>query len=239
MKILLLSLFCISFVFSLEFKSSEDRVNLIELYSSEGCSSCPKAEKWLGDLKDNNKVFKEFIPLSFHVTYWDFLGWEDSFAHKKNDTRQRNYSKNVWKNNSVYTPQFIINSKEYKTWFSNQSFPKFEKKYGGVLKVKKTKQNLDISFYSKEIKNKKVFLNIAVLGFDYKIDVKNGENEGKILEHDFVVLDHQIQFASIKNNKLSHKILLPDFIKEASKKALVVWLSTEEYSLIQASASYF
>lgn len=238
MKILLLSLFCISFVFSLEFKSGENRVNLIELYSSQGCSSCPSADKWVSELKNHNKLFKEFIPLTFHVTYWDFLGWKDIFANKKNDARQRNYSKNIWKKNSVYTPQFIINAKEYRTWFKDQSFPKFEKKYAGVLEVKKINQNVDISFYSKEIKNKEVFLNIAVLGFDYKINIKNGENEDKVLEHDFVVLDHQIQFANITNNKLNQKIILPKLEDNKSKKALVIWLSTKDYSLIQASGSY-
>lgn len=67
------------------FKSGENKVNLIELYSSQGCSSCPPADAWLSSLKDEKGVFKEFIPLAFHVTYWDFIGWKDIFATKLND----------------------------------------------------------------------------------------------------------------------------------------------------------
>jgi len=56
------------------FNSSTQQVNLIELYTSEGCSSCPPADKWLNSLKEQQGLWTEFIPLAFHVDYWDYIG---------------------------------------------------------------------------------------------------------------------------------------------------------------------
>ena len=67
---------------AINFKSPENKVSLIELYTSEGCSSCPRADEWLNKLKEHKNLFKTFIPLAFHVTYWDFIGWKDSFGKK-------------------------------------------------------------------------------------------------------------------------------------------------------------
>ena len=74
MKILFILSLLSSLLFSLEFKSSENKVTLIELYTSQGCSSCPPADKCLSSLKNKEDLFKTFIPMAFHITYWDFLG---------------------------------------------------------------------------------------------------------------------------------------------------------------------
>src|SRR6478609_4849122 len=58
-----------------QFQSGTNRTSLLELYSSEGCSSCPPAEKWLSKLKGNPLLWKETVPVAFHVDYWDYLGW--------------------------------------------------------------------------------------------------------------------------------------------------------------------
>lgn len=221
-------------------KSGENKVTLIELYTSQGCSSCPPADKWLSQLKSDDKLFKTFIPLAFHVTYWDFIGWKDVFATKLNDNRQRNYSKKVWKKNSVYTPQFIIDTKEYKQWFYDKKFPILSNAYAGNLKATFEKnKNLTIEYFNKNIENKNVFVNIALLGFDYNIDIKSGENKSKILNHDFVVLKHIQKYASIKNNHLKFNTKLHSLKKDKNKKyALVVWLSDEKYSQLQAVGGY-
>ncbi|MCK5360690.1 MAG: DUF1223 domain-containing protein, partial [Gammaproteobacteria bacterium] len=58
------------------FSSGEGKVNLVELYTSEGCSSCPPAEKWMNNLKDDPRLWQHFVPLAFHVDYWDYIGWK-------------------------------------------------------------------------------------------------------------------------------------------------------------------
>lgn len=241
MKKILIMLALISnivFAQSYTFESKEDRVNIIELYTSQGCSSCPPADKWLSNLKDHPQLFKDFIPMAFHITYWDFIGWKDVFAKKQYDSRQRYYSNKVWKKNSVYTPQFITNAKEYKKWFSNRSFPSFEKKYGGKLKVNLDNNKLRVSYFNKNINNQKVYLNVGVLGFNYDINIKRGENKYKTLEHDFVVLNHIQKFAQIKNNKLNMDTVIFDLEKDNNKKALVVWLSTYDSNIIQSTGGY-
>ncbi len=220
------------------FESKEDRVNIIELYTSQGCSSCPPADKWLSNLKEHPKLFKDFIPMAFHITYWDFIGWKDVFATKANDNRQRYYSNKVWKKNSVYTPQFIINAKEYKKWFSNQNFPTFEKKYGGNLNINLNNNKLQVSYFNKNIKDKKVYLNIGILGFNYDIDIKRGENKYKTLEHDFVILNHIQKFAEIKNNKLDINTTLFNLKENKKKNALVIWLSDYDSNILQATGGY-
>lgn len=220
------------------FESKQEKVNLIELYTSQGCSSCPSADRWLSDLKNNDKLFKEFIPMSFHVTYWDFIGWKDVFAKKQNDSRQRYYSSKVWKKNSVYTPQFIINAKEYRRWFKNKNFPSFKKEYGGLLKANLNDNNLEISYFNKNIKNEKIYLNIAILGFGYKIDIKKGENKYKKLKHDFVVLNHIQKFAKIEDNKLKIDMKLSSFKEKNRQTALVVWLSSYNSNILQATGGF-
>jgi len=77
---------------------------LVELYQSQGCSSCPPAEAWLNGVADRPGL----IALSFEVTYWDYLGWKDRFASPEFTQRQRDYAaRNA--SREVYTPQFWIN----------------------------------------------------------------------------------------------------------------------------------
>lgn len=80
-----------------------DRPTVIELFSSQGCSSCGPANVYLGDLAKDDQI----IALTFPVTYWDYLGWKDTFARREFDERQRAYARSDG-SNQVYTPQIII-----------------------------------------------------------------------------------------------------------------------------------
>ncbi len=71
------------------FQSSENQITLLELYTSEGCSSCPPAEIWLGRLTQSPGLWKDFVPVAFHVEYWDYLGWRDPWASKDPPARLR------------------------------------------------------------------------------------------------------------------------------------------------------
>ena len=95
-------------------------------------------------------------------------------------------------------------------------------------------------YYSgnQNIKNKKIYLNIGILGFDYDINIKRGENKYKTLEHDFVILNHIQKFAKIKNNKLNIDITLFNLEKNNKKKAIVIWLSDYNSNIIQATGGY-
>ncbi|MEC9292499.1 MAG: DUF1223 domain-containing protein [Pseudomonadota bacterium] len=81
---------------------------VVELYTSQGCSSCPPADKVLQELSERHE--KLVLPLSFHVDYWNYIGWEDPFSSEENTQRQRKY-REVFGRSSIYTPQAVINGK--------------------------------------------------------------------------------------------------------------------------------
>ncbi len=81
-----------------------DQPVVVELFTSQGCSSCPPADKILHDLADRDDV----IALALHVDYWDYIGWKDEFADPAHAERQRGYAIEAGRR-SVYTPQMIVN----------------------------------------------------------------------------------------------------------------------------------
>src|SRR5262249_16012523 len=74
------------------FESCEMQSQLLELFTLEGCSSCPPAEKWLSALKSSSYLWKKAVPIAFHVDYWDHLGWRDRFAKPEFTSRQQRYA---------------------------------------------------------------------------------------------------------------------------------------------------
>src|ERR1043166_2523994 len=93
---------------TIEFQSSGKQTALLELYPSEGCSSCPPAESWLSRLTKSSGLWKEFVPLAFHVDYWDNLGWPAPCAAGQFSDRQRAYAQS-WHSRRIYTPEFVLN----------------------------------------------------------------------------------------------------------------------------------
>lgn len=89
---------------------------LVELYTSEGCSSCPPADKWLSALVD-----PRVVPLALHVDYWDYLGWRDRFADARFSTRQREV---VGRGGGrvVYTPQVLLDGRDFRAWRDGAAF---------------------------------------------------------------------------------------------------------------------
>lgn len=83
---------------------------VLELFTSQGCSSCPPADKLLTRLAQDPKLRGRVIPLSFHVDYWDYIGWQDPFASPRWSERQRDYGR-AFRSNRIYTPQLVVNGK--------------------------------------------------------------------------------------------------------------------------------
>jgi hypothetical protein len=184
------------------FESSPQRTHLLELFTSEGCSSCPPAEAWLSKLKNESRLWKDFVPLAFHVDYWDRLGWRDPFAAKEWTARQYQYSSN-WKGESVYTPGFVLDGHE---WL-DRSVPSTANEKTGVLKLSIDNQKIIAEFVPSESGSKGLDVHVATLGFDLTTRVTAGENNGRSLRQDFVVL-------SLTNQKMSDRkaeiVLNPD-----------------------------
>lgn len=85
-------------------RAGADPKAVVELFTSQGCSSCVPADKYFAELAERNDI----ITLSFHVDYWDYLGWNDTFGRPENTDRQRQYAE-MLASNRIYTPQMVVN----------------------------------------------------------------------------------------------------------------------------------
>lgn len=224
-----------------EFISDIRATDTLELYTSEGCSSCPPADRWYTSLKENDGVFKQFIPMAFHVDYWNYIGWEDRFSTKEYTQRQTNHVRagNTTQN---YTPQVVLNNQEWRGHLNGVREWEATNQKAGVLKaVLKDDNRLLVNFSpasAKYFENKQWVLNVAYLGMGLKTDVKRGENAGRELNHDFVVLQHQQQTVDAQAQKWQTTVsAIPAAGQEQT--ALVVWLSDPaSHQSLQAVGGY-
>src|ERR1051326_3572011 len=142
------------------FVSGPTRTHLLELFTSEGCSSCPPAEAWLSRLKDNKQLWRDFVPIAFHVDYWDRLGWRDRFASPQWTQRQQILAAR-WNAGSVYTPAFVLDGSE-----SSASVPRASSENGGTLRVRCAGDEVRVSFASTRTNAGSFEAHLAGLGFD-------------------------------------------------------------------------
>jgi hypothetical protein len=166
-------------------ESPDTKVALIELYTSEGCSSCPSAEAWVGALRDDPGLWKQFVPVAFHVDYWNHLGWTDRFALPEFTRRQRAYAAH-WNASAIYTPAFVLNGEE---WRPRGTVPSPANQTPGRLRVSgKDGGRLKVSFVSSREWHEPLIVEIVPLANGLRTDVHRGENAGRELRHEFVAL---------------------------------------------------
>jgi hypothetical protein len=205
------------------FESGPQKAHLLELFTSEGCSSCPPAEAWLSKLKTEPGLWKDFVPLAFHVDYWDRLGWRDPFAAKQWTARQQEYSAS-WKSESVYTPGFVLDGREWKT----RTIPARSSDNVGILKLSIIGDKVVAEFNSAHGGVKNANLQLATLGFDLTTKITAGENNGRNLRQDFVVL-------SLAKEKLSDGKAEFRLAVDPRATAIAAWITAaDELEPIQA-----
>ena len=208
------------------FQSGRTQVQLLELYTSEGCSSCPRADKFVSKLKQDQRLWTDIVPVVFHVDYWDRLGWKDPFASSKHTARQHAHV-NALGGARVYTPEFFINGKEWKGFFTRRDVPESKAKQVGILKAV---QGVDASWRvtfkptDKTVSDWTIYA--AQLGTDLKSAVTSGENRGRELHHDFTVLSLKQSGMKKESGEFVAKIrLASDAGGSQSKPAIAVWVS--------------
>ena len=170
------------------FQSSTRQTALLELYTSEGCSSCPPAEAWLSKLKTASGLWTEFVPVAFHVDYWNNLGWRDKLSSEQFSDRQRSYA-SAWSAENIYTPEFVLNGREWHNWFGFYGAPSAPPTEAGALSVNSTDgKHWQADFVPVEHGMADYEVTAAVLVSELGSDVAAGENSGRHLNHDFAVL---------------------------------------------------
>jgi hypothetical protein len=196
--------------------SGKPQVTLLELYTSQGCSSCPPAERWLNELTDSNDLWTGIVPVALHVDYWDYLGWEDPFAIPANSERQRSYAQHN-RARTVYTPGMFVNGREWRGWIYRFS-PRASGQAPGILAASIENSQLQASFPAEDTE---LELHVAVLGFDITTQVKRGENRNRTLQQEFVTLAHAVHHSP--NGHWS--VPVPETTQSAGRFGIALWVS--------------
>lgn len=170
----------------IKFHSGPAQVALVELYTSEGCSSCPPAEKWLGELRANPGLWRQFVPVAFHVNYWDRLGWRDKLASKEFTDREYAYSA-AWNSSSVYTPCFVRNGAEWRVHDGDPG-TRGQAAAGELTLAWQDDGTCRLDYAAPAGASGNFEVSVALLGGGIVSNVRAGENSGRELRHEFVAL---------------------------------------------------
>lgn len=216
-----------------KFSSNATRTHLLELYTSEGCSSCPPAEAWLGELRDDPGLWRDFVPVAFHVVYWDQLGWRDRFASKAYTEREYRYAAD-WGSGSVYTPCFVLDGADQRSR-TGRSMLRASTEAAGVLTANYSATGaLSVNFSPADRGDYEV--HAAILGGGITSDVRAGENSGRTLHHEFIAL--ALRSEPVRNG--TAELLLPvPGTAGVTRHALAVWVTRRgEQAPVQATGGW-
>ncbi len=178
-------------------ESSVQRVPLLELYTSEGCNSCPPTDRWVSELPRRGYTPERVVTLAFHVDYWNYLGWPDPFSKPQYSERQRMASVRN-RARVVYTPQLLLNGKDYRR---GAVFDDFGERLNALnrdpARAKISLQMQTDGAAGLGVDGSATVADAATRGgaqaylalYENNLsnDVSAGENRGKRLRHDFVV----------------------------------------------------
>ncbi len=211
------------------FSSGPERTDLIELFTSEGCSSCPPADRRMNALENDRQLWKEFVPVAFHVDYWDYLGWSDPYSSPDFSARQRRYTKE-WRARTSYTPCFVVNGVAARR-------PGTRGRTGrpGTLNMELKDGKATITFSPSTPKGEYIAW-LAPLSGKRSTQVKAGENRGRKLEHCFVALGLTSSQMSAAGSTYTATLTMPE---DARSRAIAVWISgSDTLTPLQATGGW-
>ncbi|BET26279.1 uncharacterized protein DUF1223 [Limnobacter thiooxidans] len=224
--------------------STPERMIVAELYTSEGCSSCPPADRWLSSQLTTPERARSILALSFHVDYWNYIGWQDPYSSKQ--FTQRQYAHKSRGNVSqIYTPQYVFSNREVRRWGQAGLIPQ----QLAAMKQDKAPISLHMSLERKqanqvEIKVKADWLDerykagrmfIALYEDKLSQQVKAGENRGELLRHDRVVrhLSQAVAVSSADSVRVFTQTIPADWNQENVGIGVIVE-NSESNTVLQA-----
>jgi hypothetical protein len=184
---------------------------IVELYTSQGCSSCPPADDVLKYLKENNP---NVIPLSMHVDYWNYIGWKDPFSSSEITQRQKDYN-NAMKRRRIYTPQMVIDGK-YQVIGSYYNKVKpiinkaLQKTVDIPMSMRINEEIVEVGVLPHHMQEKQK-ADIIIIGYDSQVTTKvtRGENSGETLTNANVV-KYMKKIGDFKGEKITVTSDIPD-----------------------------
>ena len=198
--------------------SGDQQVILLELYTSQGCSSCPPAERWLNAWVDDDRLWKAIVPVALHVDYWDDLGWQDPYASATNSERQRDLAR-AGRARSVYTPGFFLNGREWRGWMLRLP-PRASDSEPGRLVASVDKHRVEAAFPPD---GTPLELHVVLLGFGIETPVARGENRNRTLRQEFVALAHDKQIS--KNGRWHFALPAATHAEGVKRLGIALWVS--------------
>ena len=195
-------------------QSAATVATLVELYTSEGCDSCPPTDRWLSEAR---RTRPDVIATAFHVDYWDRLGWKDRFASPAYTARQAQ-SVGLSGARFAYTPQLIVNGRDWR----GSALPPASTQMALVsLRLQRgAGDQVSVDLHRLADAPAQVQLWWAAVEDGHQSDVKAGENRGVVLKHDAVVRDYARLAAAGGDQQLTLK--LPAMGEGGRKRTLVV-----------------
>ena len=168
---------------------AQDNPVLVELYTSQGCSSCPPADAFLHELAKRDDV----VALALHVDYWDYIGWKDVFGNPAHSARQRSYAK-VGGRKMIYTPQMVINGEEHVVGNRPRDVEDVIAKHQSTtpsitLTAERRGDELVIKADTAEALNDNLTVQVVRYMPNSTVDIRRGENAGKVLSYANVVTE--------------------------------------------------
>ena len=235
-RILLLPLFLVSFgVNGGQCKAESPRTTtaLVELYTSEGCDSCPPADRWLSSLGPKGFAPDRVVPIALHVDYWDYIGWKDPYARQAHSARQRKMAQ-LARAAVIYTPQVLLQGQDFRAWREGGNAGGRPGPFDAAvakINARPAKARISLSLDAKRPAGRRgdVFeveaaaeladaapapdIGLYLGAYENKLvsEVKAGENRGKTLPHDYVVLQWvgPLEFKAGKLSERHTLALLP------------------------------
>jgi hypothetical protein len=198
--------------------------SVVELFTSQGCSSCPAADKLIGEYAKRD----DLLVLSFNVDYWDYLGWKDTLASPDNSDRQRAYAA-ARGDNDVYTPQVIVNGRDYvvgsdKAKIENALTTSAPLPIGIDLSEKEDAITVHIG-EDKMVTHNRATLWLVFYKEEVSVPIERGENSGKTITYTNVVRKLR-PIAMWKGEEMSVDLPKSEMAKAKTKRCAVL-LQTE------------
>jgi len=221
----------------IEISSGDRQTAVVELYTSEGCSSCPSADRWLSRLIETPSDEVNVLALAFHVDYWDYLGWKDRFSSADYTRRQRHLGANNLQR-TIYTPEFFVNGMEARG--TNNILDKIQQanRQQALLDLKLTvsrdETGLLLELHSPGDRSTVGQIHHRYLVYENNLstDVKRGENSGETLNHQQVVR-YMSKAQNLQQNNQHRIAIEPDWNPQNIGVAVLV-TSPGERDYLQA-----
>jgi len=170
------------------------------------------------------RLWRELVPVAFHVDYWDRIGWPDRFASADYSSRQRHYAERG-RIGSVYTPGFVVAGREWRGWFGGRPLHADEADPVGVLAVSIDGDTVSANFEPPPGRRASYVLHVARLGFGLETAVAAGENRGATLRHDFVVLGYRSRPLPENGDGSWLAMTLPQASQPAARQGVAAWVT--------------